>query len=449
MEREKLGSRLGFILLSAGCAIGLGNVWTFPWKTGNNGGGIFVLFYVIALLLLGIPVMAAEFTVGRAAQASPLNMYQKLEKPGSKWHGHGILCLIGNFCLMMFYTTIAGYFFHYLIKFLQGDTADLTFGSTISNTGVNVGFMVLVCALGFLVLSFNMQKGLEKVNKYMMLCLFALMVVLVVHSLTMDGAKEGVAFYLVPDFSKFSLDTLVAAMQQAFFSLSLGMGSMAIFGSYIGKDRTLLGEATNVVALDTLVALMAGFIIFPAAFTFDINVDAGPSLLFTTMVSVFNKMAGGRIWGSLFFLFKIFAAMSTVFAVFENILAMVREMTGWSRKKGCLILFFVMVALCMPMALTWNVLADFHPIDVGSNSGTCFLDLWDFIVETVIQPLGSVIFLVFCAHKFGGFGWKKFEDEANAGKGPKVRPWMRIIFGYVSPAIIAALWIYGLISFFS
>jgi len=442
MEKEKLGSRLGFILLSAGCAIGLGNVWTFPWRVGNNGGGAFVFVYILCCIILGLPVMTAEFALGRASGKTPMRMHTKLEKPGSKWHLQGWMCFAGNVLLMMFYTTIAGYFFHYLIQFLKGNTENLSWASTISNTGVNVGYMILVVALGMFVLSFDLQKGVEKVTKYMMLALFVLMIILAIHSCTMPGAKEGLLFYLKPDFSKITGKVIIAAMCQSFFSLSLGMGSMAIFGSYTNKERTLLGESANVCILDTVVALLAGFIIFPAAFTFNIGVDAGPPLLFTTMVAVFNNMDGGRIWGSLFFLFMIFAAMSTVFAVLENIQAMIRERFGWTRKKSAIIVLVGMIILCMPMALSENVLVSFDPF----AEGTGFLDLWDYIVETVIQPLGSILFLVFCTFGFG-WGWDKFEKEANTGKGLKIKPWMKPVFKYITPVIIAFLWIYGLVTF--
>ena len=444
-KRERLSSRLGFILLSAGCAIGLGNVWTFPWRVGNNGGGAFLLCYIIALIVIGLPVMTAEFAIGRAAQKSPIFMYQSLAKQGKKkWGFFGYLSLIGNCALMLFYTTIAGYFFYYLFKFITGDIEVLEFGATISNTSMNVICMLIVVVIGFVVLSFNMQKGLEKVTKYIMLALFALMIVLAIRSCTMSGAKEGVAFYLKPDFSKINGNVIIAAVKQAFFSLSLGMGSMAIFGSYIGKDRSLVGESVSVISLDTFVALMAGFIIFPACFTYNIPVDAGPPLLFTTMVAVFYHMPGGRIWGSLFFLFMIFAAMSTVFAVFENILAMVRDLTGWSRKKGCLILGIAMAVLCLPMALEGSVLSGFYSA-AQDGPGLGFLDLWSSIVETLIQPLGSVAMLAFIASGKFGWGWKEFVEEANAGKGIKVKTWMKPFFTVIVPILVFALWVYGLV----
>ena len=329
MEREHLGSRLGFIMLSAGCAIGCGNVWKFPWMTGQFGGGSFVLVYILCLLILGLPVMTMEFTVGRAAQKSPVKMFQTLQKPGQKWGFMGWIALVGNFSLMAFYTVVCGWIINYFCKFLIGQNADLGFGPMISDPGLNVTFLAVTVVAAFVVLSFNLQGGLERVTKYMMVALLVLMLVLAAHSLTLPGAKEGIAFYLVPDFSKINGSVIVGAMNQAFFTLSLGIGSMAIFGSYIDKERSLLGESVNVILLDTLVALLAGFIMFPACFSYDLEVGQGPSLLFNTMATVFNNMPGGRVWGTLFFLFMVFAAMSTVLAVCENILAMTRDLFGW------------------------------------------------------------------------------------------------------------------------
>ena len=336
-KRERLSSRLGFIFLSAGCAIGVGNVWKFPWMAGQYGGGGFVAVYILCLVLIGLPVLVMEFALGRASQASPVKMYQKLEKPGQKWHLHGYLALLGNICLMSFYTTVAGWLVYYFVSFLTGNSADLSFGSMISKPVVNMGYMIIVVIIGFLVLSFNLQGGLERITKYIMSALLVLLLVLAINSCTMDGAKEGLTFYLLPDLSKITPNVIVAAMNQAFFTLSLGIGSMAIFGSYIGKDRSLLGESVNIIILDTSVAIIAGLIIFPACFTYGVEVNSGPNLLFDTMATVFKNMSGGRLWGTVFFLFMVFAAMSTVFAVFENILACVRELTGWSRPKGCII----------------------------------------------------------------------------------------------------------------
>ena len=440
-NREKLGSRLGFILLGAGCAIGCGNVWKFPWMTGQYGGGGFVLVYILCLILLGLPAMVMEFAMGRASQASPVRMYQKLEKPGQKWHIHGYLALLGNLALMAFYTVVTGWMMYYFVMFLLGKSADLGFVSMITNPGINVGYLFVAVVLGFVVLSFDLQGGLERVTKYLMGALFLLMLVLAVHSATLSGAGKGLRFYLVPDFSKINGSVIVGAMNQAFFSLSLGIGSMAIFGSYIGRERSLMGESVNVIALDTFVAIMAGFIIFPACYTYGIEVNAGPSLLFDTMATVFNNMAGGRVWGSLFFLFMVFAAFSTELAVFENILACVREMTGWSRPKGCVICGVGIFALAITTALGYSLFS-FQPFAPGS----AWLDFWDFIVSTNLLPLGAFVFSVFCCWKFG-WGWDNFLEEANAGKGLKVKSWMKPIFKYFVPAVVLGLYIYGLVTF--
>ena len=440
-KRERLGSRLGFILLSAGCAIGCGNVWKFPWMTGQYGGGGFVLIYIICLLLLGLPAMTMEFAVGRAAQASPIKMYQKIEKPGQKWHIHGIASLIGNICLMAFYTVVCGWMMYYFVMFLTGHNEGLNFVGMISNPGVNVTFLAVTVVVGFGILSFNLQGGLERITKYMMIILFILMIVLSVHSGTLEGAKEGLKFYLVPDFSKINGKVIVGAMNQAFFTLSVGMGSMAIFGSYINKERSLMGESVNVIVLDTLVAIMAGFIMFPACFTYGIEVNAGPSLLFDTMATVFNKMAGGRIWGTLFFLFMVFAAFSTVLAVFETILACTRELTGWDRKKGSVVCAVGVFVLALTTALGYSKFS-FQPF----AEGTAWLDFWDFIVSNNILPLGSVVFALFCCTKIG-WGWDNFVAEANAGKGLKVKSWMKPVFKYVVPIAVLFVYIYGMATF--
>ena len=441
MERERLGSRLGFILLSAGCAIGCGNVWKFPWMTGQFGGGGFVLVYIICLLVLGLPVMTMEFTVGRAAQKSPVKMYQALEKPGQKWGVMGYVSLIGNIALMAFYTVVCGWIINYFCKFLIGQNEGLGFVPMITNPGLNVTFLAVTVVVAFVILSFNLQGGLERVTKYMMVALLLLMLVLAVHSVTLPGAKEGLAFYLVPDFSKIDGSVIVGAMNQAFFTLSLGIGSMAIFGSYIEKDHALMGESVNVIVLDTLVALLAGFIMFPACFTYGLEVGAGPSLLFDTMATVFNNMAGGRFWGTLFFLFMVFAAMSTVLAVCENILAMTRDLFGWSRPKGSLICGIVVFLLGLTTALGYSVFT-FQPFAEGS----AWLDFWDFIVSTNCLPIGSLVFALFCCNNFG-WGWDNFVKEANTGKGLKVQPWMKPIFRFCVPAIIVVLYVYGLATF--
>ena len=439
--RERLGSRLGFLMLSAGCAIGCGNVWKFPWMTGQSGGGVFVLVYVICLLLLGLPAMTMEFAMGRAAQASPVRMYQKLEKPGQRWHIHGYFALLGNVALMAFYTVVTGWMIYYFVMFLLGRTEGLGFASMIGNPAVNVGYLFVAVVLGFTVLSFNLQNGLERVTKYLMSALLVLMLILAIHSAMLPGAKEGLAFYLLPDLSKLNGSVIVAAMNQAFFTLSIGIGSMAIFGSYIGKERTLMGESVNVILLDTFAAVVSGLIIFPACMTYGIEVTAGPSLLFDTMATVFNHMAGGRIWGALFFLFMVFAAFSTELAVFENILACIRELTGFSRPKGCLVCGIGIFLISLTTALGYSVL-HFQPFAKGS----AWLDFWDFIVSTNLLPLGALIFSVFCCNRFG-WGWDAFAAEANTGKGLKVKRWMKPLFQYFVPVCILGLYLYGLITY--
>ena len=441
-NRERLSSRLGFILLSAGCAIGCGNVWKFPWMAGQYGGGGFVLIYVICLLLLGLPVMIMEFSLGRASQASPVRMYQKLEKPKQKWHIHGYFALFGNVCLMSFYTVVAGWIMYYFYKFVVGQTENLGFVSMISSPDINMVSMIIVVILGFAILSFNLQGGLERVTKYMMVALLGLMLILAVNSFTLSGAKEGLSFYLLPDFKKITPSVIVGAMNQAFFTLSLGIGSMAIFGSYINKDRTLMGESINIIILDTFVAVTAGLIIFPACFTYDLEVGAGPGLLFDTMATVFNNMTGGRLWGSIFFLFMVFASMSTVLAVFENILACVREMTGWSRPKGAIVCGIGIIITSTTTALGYSVFT-FQPF----AEGTAWLDLWDFLVSYTLLPIGSLIIVLFCCNKRFGWGWENFLNEANSGKGAKVKQWMKPIFCYLVPIAILIIYIIGLINF--
>lgn len=440
-NRERLGSRLGFIMLSAGCAIGCGNVWKFPWMCGQNGGGGFMLVYLACLVLLGLPAIVMEFAVGRASQASPVFMYRKLEKPGHKWGIFGIVCLIGNIALMAFYTVVTGWIIYYFVKFLTGQNDSFGFETMITNPGVNVTFLLVTVVAAFAILSFNLQGGLERVTKYMMVSLLILMMVLAIHGLTLSGAKEGLKFYLVPDFSKIDGSVVVSAMNQAFFTLSTGMGGMAIFGSYIGKDRSLMGESVHVIVLDTFVAVIAGVIMFCACFTYGLEVNAGPSLLFDTMATVFSHMPGGRWWGALFFLFMVFAAMSTVLGVCENILAMVRELTGWSRPKGCVVCAAGIFVLALTTALGYSVIK-FQPF----AEGTAWLDLWDFIVSNNILPLGSLVLALFCCNKFG-WGWDKFMEEANAGKGLKIKSWMKPIFKYFVPAAILFIYIYGMINF--
>ena len=440
-DRERLGSRLGFIMLSAGCAIGCGNVWKFPWMCGQYGGGGFVAVYVMCLLLLGMPVMVMEFAAGRAAQTSPVRLFRKLQSPGGKWGFLGYVSLLGNIALMAFYCVVTGWIIYYFYRFATGRVQDLGFMPMITNPGVNVSFLAVTVALAFLILSFGLQGGLERVTKFMMVALLVLLLVLAGNSLTLSGAKAGVRFYLVPDFGKINGKVIVGAMNQAFFTLSIGMGSMAIFGSYIDKKQALLGEAVNVIVLDTFVALIAGLIMFPACFSYGLEVTQGPSLLFDTMATVFNNMSGGRWWGTLFFLFMTFAAMSTVLAVCENILAMVRELTGWSRRKGSLVCGVGVFLLALTTALGYSVL-HFQPF----AEGTAWLDLWDFIVSNNVLPLGSLVFALFCCNRFG-WGWDSFVAEANQGRGMKVRHWMKPLFRFFVPAAILFIYIYGMATF--
>jgi len=454
MQREKLGSRLGFILLSAGCAIGVGNVWKFPWRAGQNGGGAFVLFYLIFLIILGLPVMTMEFSLGRASQKSPVGIFPALQKPGQKWHLHGWGALAANVLLMMFYTSVTGWILFYFVKFVSGGMTGITdeqsseqFSNMLSDPAIMVGFMAIVVVIGFLILSFGLQKGVERVTKYMMIVLLILMITVACYSFTLDGAREGLSFYLYPDFSKVNGNLIVSAMNQAFFTLSLGIGSMAIFGSYIGKDRSLMGESVNILVLDTFVAIVAGLIIFPACFTYGIDVTnedvaSGPGLLFVSMSKVFNNMDGGRWWGSLFFLFMVFAAFSTIIAVFENILACIRELTGWSRKKACVICAVGIMALSVPCALGYNLWSGFEPF----KSGSAILDLEDFIVSNCLLPLGSLCYVLFCVCP-KGWGFENFLEEANTGKGLKIKKWLRPYMTYVLPVLIFALFIVGILTF--
>ena len=450
MQRERLGSRLGFILLSAGCAIGVGNVWKFPWMVGQYGGGAFVLFYVIFLLILGLPIMTMEFAVGRASQKSPVRASQVLEKPGSRWHIHGYLAMIGNYLLMMFYTTVCGWMLHYFYltaagRFVGATTEQVgaVFGEMLSRPGVMAGCMIAVVVIGFLINSFGLQGGLERVTKVMMIALLAIMVVLAVNSIRTPGSSEGLRFYLIPDFSRMAetgvANVVVGAMNQAFFTLSLGIGAMAIFGSYIGKGRALMGEAVNVAVLDTFVAFTAGLIIFPACFAFDVSPDSGPNLIFVTLPNIFNHMAGGRLWGSLFFVFMAFAAFSTVLAVFENIMSCCMDLTGWSRKKTAAINIVLMILLSMPCVLGFNVWSGFQPFGPGSN----VLDLEDFLVSNLWLPLGSLVYLLFCTSRYG-WGWKNFQNEANEGGGIKVRDGIRFYVSYILPLIVLVIFVLGI-----
>lgn len=454
MERERLGSRLGFILLSAGCAIGIGNVWKFPYMVGQNGGGAFVLVYLVCLVLIGVPVMTMEFAMGRASQKSSATMYKELEPKGSKWHWHGIVTLLGCYLLMMFYTTVSSWMLQYFVDtargvFVGADKVgvEAIFAGMQADAKTTILYMLVVVLIGFGVCSFGVQKGLERITKIMMLALLGIMVVLAVNSIFMDGGKEGLSFYLLPDLDRMKDigigNVIVGAMNQAFFTLSLGMGAMAIFGSYIGKERALMGEAVNVALLDTFVAFTSGLIIFPACFAFNVAPNSGPGLIFVTLPNIFNHMAGGRIWGSLFFVFMSFAALSTILAVFEQLLSCTMELFGWSRKKACLFNGIALFVLSLPCILGFNVWKNFTPLGEGTN----IMDLEDFLVSNLLLPVGSLIFVLFCTIRYG-WGWDKFMEEANEGKGLKVAKWMRSYMTFVLPVIIIVIFLVGLWNFF-
>ena len=452
MQREHLGSRLGFILLSAGCAIGLGNVYKFPYIAGQNGGAIFVLIYLACLLLLGMPVMTMEFSMGRGAQKSPVKMYQELEPKGSKWHIHGYVCLAANVLMLMCYCTITGWLLQYFVDTAAGrfaglDAAGVTavFGEITSNTGSMIFYTIATVALATIVCSFSLQGGLERITKWMMLALLGIMILLAVNSCMLDGAAEGLKFYLMPDVQKFKeagvVNVVVAAMNQSFFSLSLGIGAMAIFGSYLEKEHSLMGEARNIVFLDTFVAFTAGLIVFPACSAFGVEAGSGPSLIFITLPNIFNNMAGGRLWGSLFFVFMSFAALSTVFAVFENIVACVRDLTNWERRKASWITGLSLMVLCMPCVLGLTVWSNVKIM------GLSIMDFEDFLVNNILLPAGAMIFVIFCTNRYG-WGWKNFQAEANTGEGSKVTNGLRFYMTYILPLIVAAILVIGLVNFF-
>ena len=447
-KRESFGSRLGFLLISAGCAIGIGNVWRFPWLAGQYGGAWFVLVYLACLALLGVPVMAMEFAVGRASQRSPAVAYQALGHP--RWRWHGWMSLAGCTVLMMFYTTVAGWMLTYFwlsakgaFQGLDAAAVGAKFGAVLSSPAIQIGPMALVVAACFAVLAVGLRSGLERVTKWMMLALLALMVLLAARCTTLRGAGAGLRYFLVPDASSVAAHggwpALVReAMNQAFFTLSLGIGSMAIFGSYIGRDHTLPGETVRVTALDTVVALCAGLIVIPACFAYGVEPAAGPGLLFVSLPNVFGGMPGGRLWGSLFFVFMSFAALSTVLAVCENIVACVRDLAGWERPRAALVSFAAVLALSIPCALGFNVLSGFHPMGPGS----CVLDLEDFVVSNVLLPVGSLAYVLFCTRRFG-WGWANFSAEANAGRGLKVPPWMRVYCAWFLPVVVLAILLLG------
>ncbi len=448
-EREKFSSRLGFILISAGCAIGIGNVWRFPYITGQYGGAAFVLIYLVFLLILGLPIMVMEFSVGRASQRSAAKSFHILEPKGTKWHLYSYGAMLGNYLLMMFYTTVGGWMLAYFVKTAKGTFTGLThsaiegvFSDMLANPVEMTIWMVITTVLGFGICSMGFQKGVERITKIMMVCLLGIMILLCIKSLTLPNASEGVKFYLLPDFERLKENGLAqgiyAAMGQAFFTLSLGIGALAIFGSYIGKDRSLTGEAIQIGILDTFVALTAGLIIFPACFSFGVDQTQGVGLVFVTLPNVFNQMAGGRFWGALFFIFMSFAALSTIIAVFENILNFSMELWSWSRKKAVLINGAAILILSMPCILGFNVWSDFQPFGPGST----IQDLEDFIISNNLLPLGSLVYLLFCVTRYG-WVWKNFVAEADSGNGLKFPKWARPYLTFVLPLIVLIIFVMG------
>ena len=448
-NRERFSSRLGFILISAGCAVGLGNVWRFPYITGQYGGAAFVLVYLIFLVLLGLPIMVMEFAVGRASQKSAARSFHVLEPAGTKWHLQGYACMAGNYLLMMFYTTVGGWMAAYIFKTLTGEFKGLdsdgvaaVFNDMLARPGYMTFWMFLVVLLIFFICSLGLQKGVERITKAMMSCLFLILLILCIRSVTLPGASEGLRFYLIPDFTRFTENgvgnTIFAAMGQAFFTLSLGIGAMAIFGSYIGKDHTLTGETINICLLDTLVAFLAGLIIFPSCFAFGVDPGQGPGLVFITLPNIFNQMVGGRIFGVLFFVFMTFAAQSTIIAVFENIISFSIDLFGTSRKKTVLINGIAIILLSLPCVFGFNIWSGFQPLGAGST----IQDLEDFIVSNNLLPLGSMVYLLFCTSRYG-WGWKNFLAEADTGKGVKFPAWARVYVSYILPLIVLFIFIMG------
>ena len=448
-NRERFSSRLGFILISAGCAVGLGNVWRFPYITGQYGGAAFVLVYLIFLVLLGLPIMVMEFAVGRASQKSAARSFHVLEPAGTKWHLQGYACMAGNYLLMMFYTTVGGWMAAYIFKTLTGEFKGLdsdgvaaVFNDMLARPGYMTFWMVLVVLLSFFICSLGLQKGVERITKAMMSCLFLILLILCIRSVTLPGASEGLRFYLIPDFTRFTENgvgnTIFAAMGQAFFTLSLGIGAMAIFGSYIGKDHTLTGETINICLLDTLVAFLAGLIIFPSCFAFGVDPGQGPGLVFITLPNIFNQMVGGRIFGVLFFVFMTFAAQSTIIAVFENIISFSMDLFGTSRKKTVLINGIAIILLSLPCVFGFNIWSGFQPMGAGST----IQDLEDFIVSNNLLPLGSMVYLLFCTSRYG-WGWKNFLAEADTGKGVIFPAWARVYVSYILPLIVLFIFIMG------
>ncbi len=450
MKRESFKSRLGFILISAGCAVGIGNVWKFPYVTGQNGGGIFVLFYLLFLIAVGVPVLTMEFAVGRASQKSVVGCYQELEKKGSKWHLHGYVALFGNYMLMMFYTTVSGWMLSYFYRFLRNDFKGLgpeavagEFSGMLADPYGMAFWMAVIVIGGFLICSFGLQAGVEKISKPMMIGLLLLIVVLAFHSIALDGGMEGLKFYLVPDWGKVKksglVNVIIAAMNQAFFTLSLGIGAMEIFGSYMSREHTLLGESLRIAVLDTFVAIVSGLIIFPACFAYGVDPGAGPELIFITLPNVFSSMPGGNIWGSLFFLFMTFASFSTIIAVFENIIACCMDKWKISRRKASVINGILLLIASLPCVLGYNVWSSFQP----RGAGSAVLDLEDFIVSNLLLPAGSLIFLLFCVTRWG-WGFDRYLEEANAGAGVKIPRFLKGYVTWVLPCVILIILILGL-----
>lgn len=450
-EREKFGTRLGFILVSAGCAVGLGNVWKFPYMCGKFGGAAFILIYLVFLVILGWPIMTCEFSVGRGSQKSVAASFKVLEPEGTNWHKFGYFGMVGNYLLMMFYTMVAGWMMYYMVRCLRGDfqganftteEAAAKFSEMLASPGTMIFWMIVVVVVSFGICALGLQNGVEKITKVMMLALLGLIIILAVHSLMLPGAGEGVKFYLVPDFGKMVENgignVIFGAMSQAFFTLSIGMGSMAIFGSYLDKKRSIGGEAMMIGILDTFVALMAGLIIIPACFAYNVTPDAGPPLIFITLPRIFNAMAGGRIWGTLFFLFMSFAALSTVIAVFENIISFAIDLWEVERKKAVIINIFLMIVLSVPAVLGYNVLSFIQPLGEGST----IMDLEDFLVSSNILPLGSMVYLMFCVSRYG-WGWKNFIKESHTGDGLRFPEKLKGYMTFVMPVLVVVIYLKG------
>ncbi len=457
MEREKFSSRLGFILVSAGCAIGLGNVWKFPYMCGQYGGAAFILIYLVFLAILGFPIMVCEFSVGRGSQKSCATSFKVLEPEGTRWHTYSYIGMAGNYLLMMFYTTVAGWMLYYFWRCLTGEFTNTPlnteqisekFNTLLQSPATLTFWMIVTVILAFGICSLGVQKGVEKITKIMLLLLLGLIVILAIHSTLLPGAKAGIRFYLVPDFhsmvEKGIGNVIFAAMSQAFFTLSIGMGSMAIFGSYLDKSRSLTGEALSITILDTFVASMAGLIIIPACFAYGIEPDAGPSLIFITLPNIFNQMSGGRIWGILFFLFLSFAALSTVIAVFENIISFAIDLWGWSRKKAVLVNIIAIIVLSMPCILGYNILAGFHPL----GSGTTIMDLEDFLISSNVLPLGSLVYVMFCTTRYG-WGFDNFLAEADSGNGLRFPHHLRWHMTYIIPTVVVFIYLKGYYDLFA